>query len=140
MKVSELEGAELDYWVAKAEGYSGPCTAWQRINLGSAGGPAFTKDNHACKHEKCYPAETIKIINGEIGGCPKFSSEWYESGPIIERECITVICIDEDLQPDFPEKWEAIFDTGTASYGTTPLIAAMRAYVSSKFGEEVNKE
>jgi hypothetical protein len=62
------------------------------------------------------------------------STDWAQGGAIIEREGISVC-------PDEIAPWCAFFDNGTAEYvfytGTTPLIAAMRCYVASKLGDEV---
>jgi hypothetical protein len=62
------------------------------------------------------------------------STDWALGGTIIEREGISVC-------PDEIAPWCAFFDNGTAEYvfytGTTPLIAAMRCYVASKLGDEV---
>lgn len=59
---------------------------------------------------------------------------WNNCGPIIEREGITVA-------PDDVAPWCAFIDRGTADdviySGTTPLIAAMRCYVVSKLGDNV---
>lgn len=67
------------------------------------------------------------------------SRSWVGGGPIIERERISVI---------FDSGWQAGFDADVinmdygldmkhAQGGPTPLIAAMRAYVASKLGNEV---
>ena len=57
------------------------------------------------------------------------SIDWAQGGPIIERERIAVWG-DNDLY------WEA--ECGWAwAKGPTPLVAAMRAYVALKLGEEV---
>lgn len=76
-------------------------------------------------------------INGEhIWGTENcnYSTDWALGGAIIEREGITVA-------PDDVEPWCAFIDRGTAEDviygGTTPLIAAMRCYVASKLGDEV---
>ncbi len=38
----------------------------------------------------------------------------------------------------YEDEWEAMIKGGFfTSYGSTPLIAAMRCYVASKLGEEV---
>jgi len=62
------------------------------------------------------------------------STDWAQGGAIIEREEISVC-------PDEIAPWCAFFDHGTAEYafytGNTPLIAAMRCYVASKLGDEV---
>jgi hypothetical protein len=61
-----------------------------------------------------------------LGGSP--STNWSQGGPIIEREKI-------NIGPKGVLWW-----SGTASNsqdGPTPLIAAMRCYVASKLGDEV---
>jgi hypothetical protein len=65
--------------------------------------------------------------------------DWAQGGPIIEREkCIATL---ERLNGG---SWrvQAPYDRaqdrpGPYYYGPTPLIAAMRCYVSSKLGDEV---
>ena len=64
------------------------------------------------------------------GRCAWFSTDWAEGGPIIERERIDVL-YEHDL------RWIAVPQKGIESYGPTPLIAAMRCYVASKLGDEV---
>jgi len=54
------------------------------------------------------------------------STDWSQGGPIIEREGLTL-----DQWDDYP-RWRS-----GNSYGTTPLIAAMRCYVASKLGDEI---
>jgi hypothetical protein len=58
------------------------------------------------------------------------STNWAHGGPIIERERIDVL-YEHDL------RWIAVPQKGIESYGPTPLIAAMRCYVASKLGDEV---
>lgn len=69
---------------------------------------------------------------------PSYSTDWAQGGPIIERERI-------DLQAkinagsDYNE-WLATIGIGAKQrrrYGPTPLIAAMRCFVASKLGDEV---
>ncbi len=141
MKVSELGNekdgyALLDYWVAKAEGYKGPCDAWVYSNLGSAGGPVLM--NNGCSHKKCYSKETVDSIHGKIGGCPEFSSDWSQGGPIIEREKIQLSYPLNNIATDYG--WDSFINgQKIISNGPTPLIAAMRARVASKYGDEVNE-
>lgn len=61
-----------------------------------------------------------------------YSTDWSEGGPIIEQERITLLPCDSD--------WEAQSSTTPliAVEGPTPLIAAMRCYVASKLGDEVD--
>lgn len=64
------------------------------------------------------------------------STDWAQGGPIIEREGITVYFNPEDGDGF---EWCAE-DRGHAWYleGPTPLIAAIRCYVASKLGDEVD--
>ena len=58
------------------------------------------------------------------------STDWAHVGPIIEREKIAI-----DWDNDC---WNASTDNHPAYYSAeTPLIAAMRCYVASKLGDEV---
>ena len=116
MKTNELTGAALDWAVAKCEG--------EQLWIGS---------------KVC---ERICPDNGE----PVFwepSTDWAQGGPIIEREGIELQCNTSALQatayknanPD----WFACLKFKRADHwhGTTPLIAAMRCYVASKLGDDV---
>ena len=59
------------------------------------------------------------------------STDWAQGGPIIEREKIAI-----DWDHDC---WNASTDDLPAYYSAeTPLIAAMRCYVASKLGDEVD--
>lgn len=58
------------------------------------------------------------------------STDWAQGGPIIEREGITLRCGLHGWDAEL-EEFDAI------SHGPTPLIAAMRCYVASKLGGEV---
>ena len=57
------------------------------------------------------------------------STDWAQGGPIIERERI-------ELEWSGPD-WLAQIKADNEWYGPTPLIAAMRAFVASKLGDEV---
>ena len=61
---------------------------------------------------------------------PLFSTNWAQGGPIIEREEIS-------LWTEGYTAWEAT-SGGCQEWGSTPLIAAMRCYVASKLGDEVD--
>ena len=60
---------------------------------------------------------------------PFYSSDWEQGGPIIERERI-------ELKPTYAG-WAAFLGNKTFANGPTSLIAAMRCYVASKLGDEV---
>ena len=64
--------------------------------------------------------------------CP--SEAWEQGGPIIEQEKIGIDCDDQGV-------WFASYDlsaeTAFGASSESPLIAAMRCYVASKLGDEV---
>ena len=74
----------------------------------------------------------------------RYHQSWNQGGPIIERE---LICLDNADVGKPHHLWFArIFTTqkgsgwdakGFSATGHTPLIAAMRAFVASKLGDEV---
>lgn len=74
---------------------------------------------------------------------PQYSTDWAQGGPIIEREKIDLFT----EKQTYPESWcasVARYQNGQRlagwrlhQYGPTPLIAAMRCYVASKLGDEV---
>lgn len=104
MKVSELEGAKLDYWVGRAEGV---------LDVDCA---ALLVDS-----KPYFP-----------------STKWAQGGPIIEREEIAIAPL---KQINGEDGWAAtglqMQDRDFSIWGPTPLIAAMRCLVASKFGDEV---
>jgi hypothetical protein len=126
MKVEDLEGALLEYWVARAEGIPAETLV---IAMAPAG------DKQTCSQRS--------IIGGqEFRSRLDYTSNWGSGGPIIERERINLEFMDQagwlaDLS-EWNEGWmvEHLKDIA-AQYGPTPLIAAMRAYVASKFGDAV---
>jgi hypothetical protein len=63
------------------------------------------------------------------------STDWQQGGPIIDRERIQ-LRIDEHGN-DFAVQWIEGIGYGPRVDGPTPLIAAMRCYVASKLGDEV---
>jgi hypothetical protein len=66
-------------------------------------------------------------------GLPCYSTDWGQGGPIIEREGI---CINSDVE-GAGEDWVAHLPGRRDVNAPTPLIAAMRCYVSYKLGEEL---
>jgi hypothetical protein len=110
MKTSELTGAALDWAVAKAEEFDADALV-----------------------------QLAKRVPGKDYGffLTKYSTNWAQGGPIIEREGIGI-----DQYADYP-RWQAFTPapeqpSGQAvCNGDTPLIAAMRCYVASKLGDEV---
>ena len=109
MKTSELTGAALDWAVANCEGAENlrenPHRFDRRLIVKLAGRNAFMNNL-------------------------RFSTNWAQGGPIIEREGLTIT--------HQSTQWAAQTDDDLFAYGETPLIAAMRCYVASKLGDEVD--
>ena len=57
------------------------------------------------------------------------SINWAQGGKIIERERISIEWTGED--------WMSYIKHDEEFFGATPLVAAMRCYVASKLGDEV---
>lgn len=124
MKVEELTGAQLDYWVARAEGfrlspngdYWDAPADWRQIG--------HTDDDSL----RFYSFDVTKW---------KPSTGSGHGGPIIERERIGFMPVLHDGET----YWMAAHPSfGSGFPGPTPLVAAMRAYVASRFGDEVPDE
>jgi len=87
---------------------------------------------------KCegMPLEHFVRDRYEVGYC--YSTAWSQGGPIIHRKKITLAY----LKVEGAIRWEArhFDDAGkfrSLEYGPTPLVAAMRCYVASKLGIDV---
>jgi hypothetical protein len=62
-------------------------------------------------------------------GC-NYSTDWAQGGPIIEREWVSLWQVGHNY-------WKADKGGLYSAQSETPLIAAMRCYVASKLGDEV---
>ena len=71
----------------------------------------------------------VEDSDGQVEGFMP-ATDWAHAGPIIEREGITLT--------HQQTQWAAQTDDDVFAYGPTPLIAAMRCYVASKLGDEVD--
>lgn len=127
IKVSELSGTALDWAVAKCEGHS---LYSDGINWG------FEKDGKSFVISSGW-AENMTFMP---------SSNWAQGGPIVEREGITISSFYAQVNAPTPDfalcEWAAWIPRGheciALQRGESPLIAAMRCYVTSKLGEIVN--
>lgn len=110
MRTSELTGAALDWVIATCEGYS--------VSISESG-------------------EVIIMREGVVDYFDPHRN-WGWGGPIIEREHITLGWVVSNYL-HVTGCWSGHIPqtNGKILYGPTPLVAAMRCYVSSKFGDEV---
>lgn len=119
MKTAELEGAQLDLAVANAD----------------------ELPHTDIRDGRCYAAQPI--FDGQKMAVLPFepSTRWAHGGPLIEREQIAIASFDDGWCAEAPtRRGAAWFYRGEDSWGPpapTPLIAAMRAFVASRLGEEV---
>jgi hypothetical protein len=77
-----------------------------------------------------HPWLAIRSETG-IYRCPSYSADWAHGGPIIEREYIELHTY--SANDDGIITWRA----NDYMDGPTPLIAAMRCFVASRLGDEV---
>ncbi len=113
MKTADLTGPALDWATCKAADFF--------------------------KAHRMTPKQFLHIWKTHPLSDPWFhpSTDWSQGGPIIEREKI------ELKIPEAPKfgPWMALKADASGDYlhhsGPTPLIAAMRCYVASKLGDEV---
>lgn len=111
MKTSELTGTALDWAVAKCE----------NVEPDENNKPIWFGDG-----------------DEQVEYTP--STDWAQGGPIIGRE---EIGIRRNAPCSKGREWEAMPSItakgagGKWAYGPTPLIAAMRCYVTSKLGDDV---
>jgi hypothetical protein len=121
-KTSELIGPALDWAVAKCEGYAD-------LRMNPHRYAAFLIMYPPCADGLVQLADL------------DYSTNWEQSGPIIEREQLSVefdshgnnwyaqkFCVN-------PVNGSCVMDVSAS--GPTPLIAACRCYVASKLGDEV---
>lgn len=118
MKTSELTGIALDWAVAKCEH---PDLVWGN-SIGI----------HHASHQIVIP----HLPEPQCYWSP--STNWAHGGPIIEREKIAV-AYEPSMVYDDSCRWKALaaMSDNEHQYGPTPLIAAMRCYVASKLGDNV---
>jgi hypothetical protein len=136
MNVSELTGATLDYWVAKSDPRcEGLTWEWREdhwAGVCDAGVACFITGGNL--------RVIFKLRRDYGNGAEQYSpsTNWQHGGPIIEREFME-LTNDRDWREDgsFGRVWQAN-DAGSGYWdGDTPLIAAMRAFVASKYGKTV---
>ena len=117
MKTSELKAeGTLNWGVAMAEGW-----------IIKPNTHRFNKELIMIKGDKAH--EWFADYNP--------STNWSQGGPIIEQEGITITHHGNDWKDAWSARKGDGHWKGEEAYGPTPLIAAMRCYVASKLGDEV---
>jgi hypothetical protein len=125
VRTADLTGAALDWAVAKCKGF-------QTARM--VRGHGYTPDTNLAKAKHYTPDD---VQQGQLGiGFARSafnpSTDWAQGGPIIEREGMRT-------RPD--NGWGAAkyWPDGRSEwwFGPTLLVAAMRCYVASKLGDEI---
>ena len=111
IKVSEATNTQLDWLVSEVQGTNN--------------GPLLT-----------YEGNGRKWIVTEGGFTVDYATNWSQGGPIIERERIELLLSFEGHTRAILNRFDLTVKP-TEQHGPTPLIAAMRCYVMSKLGDEV---
>ena len=129
MKTSELTGAALDWAVAKCEGATD-----------------FWFDTVATHWVKLHGQDRALRYGWAQSYLP--STNWAQGGPIIEREDIAISSAPDGLWAAYASKGTRLVQHGGQAVevfnwtykqqGYSPLIAAMRCYVASKLGDDVD--
>jgi hypothetical protein len=142
VKTSELQGAALNWAVAKAEGK-------HLVKLHDH----FSKlaRHSGISEERLAQQPDVWVWLDSVGATQPLESyceAWAQGGPIIEREGIELLCnltATETARfsaPGVKADWQAFHRsdrrTEARQFAPTPLNAAMRCYVASKLGDEVD--
>lgn len=124
IKTADLIGPALDWAVAKAQGRT-------EIKIFSR-----TRSNDRGWIEVRFNPEP-KAATARFAP----SENWDQGGPIIEREGIKVGIIDDDVPIIWAAQLSDPWGKRTSVHsctGPTPLIAAMRCFVASRLGDEID--
>lgn len=131
INVSKANDLVLNYLVANAEGLKfefdgGACWVYDPVYINWVKA-SNDRRAHSLHNDRCY------------------STDWAQGGPIIDRMgdyCQEGNSEQSDREkkfycstPSVAEEWHS---HPVSAYGPTPLIAAMRCYVISKLGAEVD--
>ena len=130
MRASELTGHALNWAVAQAEG--------DKVYRPRLGRPADW-DKEAYLKDGSDDRWVVRVQNPKVAHFVDWtynpSGDWWQGGPIIEREWIEICRLNNG---EWRGQWyEQATEKIHREYGDTPLIAAMRCYVASKLGDEV---
>jgi len=127
MRTSELTGHALNWAVAQAEG--------DKVYRPRLGRPSDW-DKEAYLADGSDDRWVVRVQNPKVAHFVDWtynpSGDWMQGGPIIEREKLDVFCSGNVWDASTGDRHPNEIRTGS-----TPLIAAMRCYVASKLGDEV---
>ena len=120
MKTSELQEEALDWAVAKCKDLQVWKSRGGWLVFESYDCPEFRNDSDDSNWQRF---------------CPTY--DWSQGGPIIEQEWLDVTPWPNESDEDLRWQCKQHDSIDCVAFGPTPLIAAMRCYVASKLGDEV---
>lgn len=142
IKTRELEGAMLDWAVAKidqqCEGleWMVPVEGMPAVGYGEIDG---RKEPCAYLAYGCLLRRKMQMRRDDVMAYAP-STDWSQGGPLIEENAIE-LHTNTGEQHGEDERWYAVVPTSASgargAMGPTPLVAAMRALVFAKLGEEI---
>ena len=125
MKTSELQGAALDWAVAKCEGHDN-VRVKERDDLSKA---IVIMEHTSCPDNK--PGCAVMHLKGTYYDP---TTNWSQGGPILDREKMM-------LEP-YNDQWRAHKFTDEPpfikAFGPTMLTAGLRCFIASRLGDEVD--
>lgn len=151
MKTSELTGTAFDWAVAKCEGeelmlfdqlFRDNAKDWQ----------AYRVEQHLQRESRRGTWVVVKIKDTYLDQfnphevtyirigvpIPTYSTDPSQAWPIIDREGIHLLCNDAKTEWTASAPCKNLVGKRVLQYGPTSLVAAMRCYVASKLGDEVD--
>ena len=119
IKTSELEGAALDWAVAKAVGQD------------------VTEQGVYIQERRAGQDGSVSLTKTWVAFSP--STDWSQGGPLIESHDVSCSRVDKIITKGGNALyWMASCPSGFKGLGLTPLIAACRAIVAAKLGDVVD--
>ncbi|QYY33673.1 DUF2591 domain-containing protein (plasmid) [Cupriavidus pinatubonensis] len=128
LQTTDLAGAALDWAVAKALG----CELMSsHDHFRRVAALSWDEDKIAAHLAKQVDSQVIvNPFTGNSEPIPNYSGSWSATGPIIERELIT---LDRFGGAWLARKWNSNHEPQCAT-GETLLVAAMRCFVVARLG------
>ena len=135
MKTDTLSGPELNFAVAMADGLSPMMSHAYYLKVVEE----YGDDHWFATNLKTEPNIPV-IVNviGDMTAIPDFSNEWGHGGPIIEKGKINFVEISSNNEWVATMPRPKMVGWRIMSSGPTQLIAAMRCFVKSELGEDVD--
>ena len=131
MNVQDLQGVELDYWVYKALGFNPEMREVKQTPTGASKEPPVQYEARYKRGElwhTCRPCDQfLRIVDRE-----KICLQYHEHDSPYWSACIDGSRIQKSKFSPNPSDWGFMI-------GNDPLTAAMRMYVASVYGLEVDE-